>query len=530
MTAADASTALDRFEEAYEPIRRNHALALWRLATKGDAAAAREVTELERRSADLLSDPERFATVEAALDGADPTSLDGRRIRLYRRQALHHQIPASLREELIQLGVEGEQVYGTFRATFEGGPVNDGLLDQILREEPREARRREAWLATRQVGDEVAARVRKLARLRNRQAHHLGFPTFHELALDAAELDPDWLMELLGELERRSTPVYAQIKRRLDADLRSQFGHDDLQLWHYPERFLQHLPPDEHTANLDRHFPVQRIEAIAHSYFADLDLPIDDLWEASDMLPRKGKNQHAFSLPVEVPGDVRVLCNLVLGTRWMSTALHEFGHALYDRHVEPSLPLLMRGAAHSLVTEGVAMFFGRLVYEPRWLDAVAGVPPGITEASAATLRTNQILFLRWAMVVVHFERALYADPDGDLDAVWWDLVERFQGLRRPEGHTCADWAAKIHVACYPVYYQNYVLGELVASQLHGALSHRLGHSGDPAGVLLAGKPVGGFFRELFALGARHHWEDTLRQITGSALSAGPYLQRFVGEP
>ncbi len=530
MTAADASAALDRFEDAYEPIRRNHALALWRLATRGDTAAAREVTELERRSADLLSDPERFATVEAALDGSDPTSLEGRRVRLYRRQALLHQVPASLREELIQLGVEIEQVYGTFRATFEGGPVNDGLLDQVLREEPREARRREAWLATRQVGDEVADRVRKLARLRNRQAHHLGFPTFHELALDAAELDPDWLMELLGELERRSTPVYAQIKRELDSDLQRQFGRDDLQPWHYPERFLQHLPPDEHTASLDRHFPVQRIEAIAHSYFADLGLPIDDLWEASDMLPRKGKNQHAFSLPVEVPGDVRVLCNLVLGTRWMSTALHEFGHALYDRHVEPALPLMMRGAAHSLVTEGVAMFFGRLVYEPRWLDAVAGVPPGLAEASAATLRTNQILFLRWAMVVVHFERALYAGPDGDLDAVWWDLVERFQGLRRPEGHTCADWAAKIHVACYPVYYQNYVLGELVASQLHGALSQRLGHSGDQAGALLAGRPVGGFFRELFAAGARHHWEETLRQITGSALSAGPYLRRFVGEP
>jgi peptidyl-dipeptidase A len=530
MIGAHATAILDRFEEEYEPIRRGHALALWRLATTGDADSAREVEELERRSADLLADPERFAAVEAALDGSDPASLDGRRLRLYRRHALLHQVPASLREELIQLGVEVEQVYGTFRATFEGGPVNDGLLDQVLREEPREERRREAWLATRQVGDEVAERVRQLARLRNRQAHHLGYPTFHELALEAVELDPSWLMELLGELERRSTPAYTRIKRGLDADLRRQYGRDDLQLWHYPERFLQHLPPDEDTESLDRHFPVRRIEAHAHSYFADLDLPIDELWAASDMLPREGKNQHAFSLPVEVPGDVRVLCNLVLGTRWMSTALHEFGHALYDRHVAPALPLLMRGAAHSLVTEGVAMFFGRLVYEPRWLEAVAGVPPDMAEASAATLRTNQILFLRWAMVVVHFERALYADPDGDLDAAWWGLVERFQGLSRPDGHACADWAAKIHVACYPVYYQNYVLGELVASQLHGALSHRLGHDDDPAAALLAGQPVGGFFRELFALGARHHWEETLRQITGSALSAGPYLQRFVGEP
>ncbi len=529
MTDPGVIDALDRFDEAFEPLRRSHALALWRLATQGDGDAAREVAEIERRSTDLLADPERFAAVDSAVDASDPTSFDGRRLRQYRRQALLHQVPAALREELIGLGVEVEQVYGTFRATFEGAPTSDGFLDQVLRDESREERRREAWLATRQVGDVVSDRVRELARLRNRQAHHLGYPTFHELALAAAELEPSGLMGLLGELERRSTDAYSAIKQSLDGELRRPFG-DDLWPWHYPERFLQHLPPDEDAAALDRHFPVQRIEAIAREYFAGLGLPIDTLWEASDMLPRESKNQHAFSLPVDVPTDVRVLCNLVLGTRWMSTTLHEFGHALYDRHVAPDLPLLMRGAAHSLITEGVAMFFGRLVYEPRWLEAVAGVPAGVARASAETLRTNQILFLRWAMVVVHFERALYRDPDGDLDAVWWGLVERFQQLRRPPGHRAADWAAKIHVACYPVYYQNYVLGELVASQLHGALADRLDSRDDPAGALLAGDSVGDFFRELFALGARHQWEDTLQRITGSRLTPGPYLQRFVGEP
>jgi len=75
-----------------------------------------------------------------------------------------------------------------------------------------------------------------------------------------------------------------------------------------------------------------------------------------------------------------------------------------------------------------------------------------------------------------------------------------------------------------------VLGELVASQLHGALADRLDSRDDPAGALLAGDSVGDFFRELFALGARHQWEDTLQRITGSRLTPGPYLQRFVGEP
>ena len=50
--------------------------------------------------------------------------------------------------------------------------------------------------------------------------------------------------------------------------------------------------------------------------------------------------------------------------------LHEFGHAIYDREVRTEVPWLLREAAHSLTTEGVAMLFGRLVRNPQWLEQV----------------------------------------------------------------------------------------------------------------------------------------------------------------
>ena len=37
-------------------------------------------------------------------------------------------------------------------------------------------------------------------------------------------------------------------------------------------------------------------------------------------------------------------------------------------------------------------------------------------------------------------------------------------LKKPEGRNMPDWATKIHVALYPCYYHNYLLGELLASQ------------------------------------------------------------------
>ena len=169
--------------------------------------------------------------------------------------------------------------------------------------------------------------------------------------------------------------------------------------------------------------------------------------------------------------------------------LHEFGHALYDTKVDPDLPWLLR-TMHPLTTEGVAMLFGRLVRDVEWLGAVAGVDESDLEQLAPQLavarRASLLTFARWVLVMTHFERGLYADPEADHTSRWWDLVERFQLVARPDGRDAPDWAAKIHVALAPVYYQNYLYGELVASQLQATLRARAGGIVDrpEAGALL----------------------------------------------
>ena len=174
-------------------------------------------------------------------------------------------------------------------------------------------------------------------------------------------------------------------------------------------------------------------------------------------------------------------------------------------------------AAHPLTTEGVAMLFGRLARDPEWLTKVAGVAakevddlrPGLDEARRAALLT----FARWVLVVTHFEQRFYADPEADLDSLWWELVERYQQVRRPDGRHAPDWAAKIHLAVVPVYYQNYLYGELVASQLDATLEARAGGlvERDAAGQLLA--------RDFFGPGASLRWDHLVEQATGSPLTA-----------
>ena len=76
----------------------------------------------------------------------------------------------------------------------------------------------------------------------------------------------------------------------------------------------------------------------------------------SDLRERAGKSQHAFCLRVgrSYPYDVRVLANVRDDAYWTNTMLHELGHAVYDKYIDPSLPYLLRTVAHTNTTEAIA--------------------------------------------------------------------------------------------------------------------------------------------------------------------------------
>ena len=115
--------------------------------------------------------------------------------------------------------------------------------------------------------------------------------------------------------------------------------------------------------------------------------------------------------------------------------------------------------------------------------------------------------------MTNFERSLYADPESDLDARWWELVERYQLVTPPRDRSNPDWAAKIHVACAPVYYHTYLYGHIVASQLAATLRRQCGGIVDSpaAGRLLT--------ERVFAPGLSVRWDQLIEQATGEPLTA-----------
>jgi peptidyl-dipeptidase A len=494
-------------------IAANQAWWLASTAVSDEHERRRVATDLALR--DALCDVHTFAGIRDALGEPDGSPLVRRQLEVLHDRTIPHQVPADLRAQMVELEAELDGTFNAFRGHVDGRPVDDNTIAKILRTSDDGDERRAAWEASKQVGGEVADRVVELARLRNRAAQHLGARDHFALSLATGELDEDRLFETLDEVDRVTAEPFAAWKEDLDTSLAARFSCriDELRPWHYDNPFFQQ-PPAEGAVDLDPWIAPKDLEQLTVRTFEGLGLDVRGAVERSDLLPREGKSQHAFCIDVDREGDVRVLSNNSPSDYWAETMLHEFGHASYDLYVDRDLPWLLR-SMHPLTTEGVAMLFGRLVQDPEWLGTVAGV----SDADLAELqprlalgrRAALLTFARWVLVMTNFERGLYADPDADHDERWWELVTRYQLLRRPEGRRAPDWAAKLHLALAPVYYQNYLYGELVASQLQATLRARAGGIVD--------RPAAGriLVDELFAPGLAVRWDTLVEQVTGEPL-------------
>jgi peptidyl-dipeptidase A len=484
--------------------------------------AVSEETERRRTEADLahraaLADAEAFAAIRAALDADDVDPTVRRQLEMLHDAFAPHQIPEDLRRRLVELETAVETAYTTFRGELDGERVDDNTILEILRTSDDSDLRRRAWEASKQIGAEVAERVRELARLRNEAAQMLGYRDHFALALATGEMEEDRLLATLDEVDRQTSVPFLAWKADLDHALMARFGcaEEELRPWHLDEPFFQD-PPTSGAVDLDPAFADRDLVALTLRTYEGLGLDVAPVLERSDLYARDGKSQHAFCIDMDREGDVRVLCNVEPNERWMDTMLHEFGHGIYDREVRRDLPWLLRGASHALTTEGIAMLFGRLARDPAWLARVAGLSPAELEALGPRLegarRAALLTFARWVLVVTSFERLLYEDPERDLDTLWWDLVERYQHVRRPDDRHAPDWASKIHLAVVPVYYQNYLYGELVASQLHATLARETGG--------LVEQPEAGRFLvdRFFAPGASLRWDHLVEHATGEPLN------------
>ncbi|OHB60851.1 MAG: hypothetical protein A2167_00835 [Planctomycetes bacterium RBG_13_46_10] len=526
--------------ENVEPLSTKANLVYWEAATTGKSEKFKELEQLQLRIRRICSDPNDFNRLKVFKAGGqikDPR-LARQLDKLYLAY-LQNQIEPELMTRIVELETKVQETYNNYRPAIGDKKVTMSDIYTILTTEKDCQKREMTWKASKQVGNVIIDEFLQLVKLRNEAARKVGFENYHTLSVTAGEQSVEELDKIFAELCELTNEPFRRLKKELDEVLAESYGikPEDLMPWHYHDPFFQRTPL-VYELNLDSYYQNQDVKKLAQKFYASVGLPIDDILARSDLYDREGKYPHAFSHDVDRSGDVRVLANLQNTERWMETILHELGHAIYSKYHDRSEPWLLREPAHSFTTEAIAMFFGRSSMNAAWMQEMSVLPAEerskVEKISARYLQFQQVLFVRWALVMYNFEKALYAKPDQDLNALWWDLVEKYQFVKRPPGQVPdqvgdAGWASKLHFTTAPCYYHNYMLGELLASQLHYYIVHKVLMLQSDENVSYVGqKKVGDYLRQkVFEPGALYHWNDMIKRATGEPLTAKYFVNQFI---
>jgi peptidyl-dipeptidase A len=527
-------TRMKAFISAYEvkaiPLYKASALLSWNANITGTSEDYAKSEKASFEYAKIFTDTKAFGELKEIKESqAIKDPLLNRQLELLYNGFLGGQVDTNLIKEQIRMETEISKKYSNFRVNINGKQISDNEVEGILKTSTKSPELETAWTGSKEIGPVVSADIIKLVKHRNTIAQKIGFSNYQTMSLKLSGQDPEEVTRIFDELDSLTRNNFAQLKGVIDDYFarRYKIAVSELRPWHYQNRYFQEAP-EIYTVNFDKYYKNQDPVKLASAYYDGLGLNVNAILAKSDLYEKQGKNQHAFSTDIDRSGDVRTLDNIRPNSYWMNTILHELGHGVYSYYNDMKLPFILRDAAHSFTTEAIANMFGRFATDPKWMLNMgiidAKESEKITVESHKSLVLQMLVFSRWAQVMYRFEKSMYEDPDQNLNQLWWTIVEKYQLVAKPAGRDKPDWASKIHIALYPCYYHNYLLGELLASQLYAYLNTNISKNQ----CFVGEKAVGDFLRQkIFMPGTMYYWNDMIEKATGEKLTAKYYAKQFV---
>jgi peptidyl-dipeptidase A len=518
------------FEAKAVPLYRDATITSWDANINGTAENWDKSEKASFSYAKIFTDRRDFEELRKIKESGDVKDpVLSRQLEILYNAYLGGQVDTALIAEQIKMETEINKKYTKYRALINGKELSDNQIEDILRNSVGGSELKAAWEGSKMIGPVVARDILDLVKKRNDIALKIGFSNYYEMTLKLSGQEPADITRIFNELDSLTRNNYIDLKGEIDIyfSKRYKIGINELKPWHYQNRYFQEAP-EIYKIDFNKYFSNQDPVKLASKFYDGIGLNVDAILARSDLYEKPGKNQHAFCTDIDRSGDVRTLDNIRPDSYWMNTILHELGHGVYSYYNDTTLPFTLRDAAHPFTTEAIANMFGRLATDPGWMCKMGIIDEKESEKIAGesykALRLRMLVFSRWNQVMYRFEKAMYENPGQDLNKLWWDLVEKYQMVKKPEGRNMPDWATKIHIALYPCYYHNYLLGEILASQLYYYIINNVTKNPSFAGD----KAVGEFLRsKVFIPGARYHWNDMIEKATGEKLTAKYFAKQFV---
>lgn len=448
------------------------------------------LVQLQKERGAKALDPVFHQVVNEWVDHVEDPLLQ-RRLEVW--QVSNQLAQVSAHPEVMELARKIDDIMVSHQYIYGDQRVELAQIRNIVKADPNSDNRKEAWKSYEELSNVVAEDMLALVKLRNKLAQECGFDTYVDLVLEASGMSKREVKSILYQLTEDTQDYY----QGLIEEGAKKLGHEQIEPWD-----IQYIL-DQSAGDTTKSFPKSNIIPSLQKWATTMDINLDELGLETVFtdIPYNGLcmtiNRHS----------VKVLGNPQDGYSYYRTSFHEMGHALHSLLNEQTFYGLRRES--SIFNEGMAETFGYITHQPEWIKSF-----GLTEEEANKVLEGSIgpqyHYIRQRTAFCLFEYELYENPDQNLDTLMASVEARILG---GESNFMSRWAANAWFVNFPVYWQNYVLADVIASQIHHHLEEKIGSLYDSK------QAVQYVIDQFIKPGALIPWPEKIEKATGHALKA-----------
>jgi peptidyl-dipeptidase A len=501
-----------------------------------------------RANAAYMTAVTRFAKEAVRFDGVELPVQERRQLTVL-KNALTMAAPADEKEaqELAQLVTEMEGTYGRGKYCSDG-ESGEACLDieeitEILANDRNPARLREVWEGWHSIAPPMKQTYARFVELSNKGARELGFTDTGAMWRSKYDMPPDAFSRELDRLWGQLQPLYLSLHAYVRAKLRDRYGDQVPADGPIPAHLLGNLwaqdwsnvydvvgPPGGAKAiSLTDVLRARKVTPVEMTRFGErffTSLGFEPLpptfWERSLFVKPRDREVvcHASAWNINSVDDLRFKMCIDQTEEDFTTIHHELGHNFYSRAYAMQPPIFRDSANdgfHEAIGDTIA-----LSVTPEYLGKVGLVGNGPPESAdvGLLLRTalQRLAFLPFGLVVDSWRWQVFSGqvPPDQYNRVWWDLRERYQGVRSASvrGEEFFDPGAKYHIPANTPY-ARYFLASVLEFQFHRALTKAAGCTAPLHRCSIYGNgEAGKRLKATLEMGASRPWPDALEALTG----------------
>jgi len=469
---------------------------------------------------------------------------------------------AKARKELTELGARMEGLYGKGKYCGKDGKGTCRDLEQLsdVMDQSRDWNALlDAWTGWHAVGAEIRPLYVRFVELANQGAQDNGFANVGDLWRSGYDMPP-------ADFEKETDRIWAQVKPLYEAlhcyvrsKLQDVYGKERIpdgapipahvlgNMWAQEWSNVYPLvEPYKGVGNLDvtaalkakGYDPIKMVKRGEAFYVSlGLDKLPETFWQRS-MFTKPADREvvcHASAWDVTFHNDLRVKMCIKVNEEDLVTIHHELGHDYYF-HAYYRLPVLFQNGAndgfHEAIGDAIALSVNPAYYKQVGiLDVVPPTNPQALINQQMKDALAKVAFLPFGKDIDQYRWGVFSGriPTSQLNAAWWEIRRRDQGIAPPVARTEADFdpGAKYLVPAN-VPYTRYFLARVLQFQFHRALCRAAGYQGPLHGCSIYGnKEAGRRLEAMLALGASRPWPEALFALTGERqMDGGALLEYF----